>query len=131
MTNAPGAFDANNGEVLLLTKSVDAVSTNALANDLRFRSGTPVRGGGFNAAWLYRDAIVINSAAIDSELTDFPVYLDLSDFDAEFFTNVATDGGDIRITTSDGVTEVAREIVAIDTGAQTGELYFGTNPSEQ
>ena len=125
LTNAPGTFVANNGEVLFLTKSTDSITTNASEfNDVRFREGAPVRGGGFDPAWLYRDVVVIDSGEIDNDLTDFPVYLNLADFDPSFFSGVRADGGDIRITQSDGVTELPREVVDIDTGTQTGELYF-------
>jgi len=58
-------------------------------------------------------------------LTDFPVYVDLADLGADFFTNVSdANGGDIRVTAGDGVTELPRQVVAINTGGQTGELHF-------
>ncbi len=78
----------------------------------------------YDAQWSHRLPLTIQSSQIDTSVTDFPVYVDLSDLDSTFFSNVNTNGGDIRITTADGQTELPREIVSIDTGAQTGEIYF-------
>ncbi|MCA9365729.1 hypothetical protein KC723_02445 [Candidatus Kaiserbacteria bacterium] len=72
----------------------------------------------------YRIPLTIDSAEVNSNLTDFPVYVDLSNLGSHFFSNVSSNGGDIRITESDGATEVAREVVSINTGAETGELHF-------
>ena len=58
------------------------------------------------------------------DATNFPVYTDLSDLPASFFSAVQGSGGDIRVTSDDGLTEVPYELVSIDTGAETGELYF-------
>lgn len=74
--------------------------------------------------WDYYVEITVQSSQVDADLTDFPVYVDLSDMPAGFFSNVKSDGSDIRVTKSDGTTEIAREVVAIDTGASTGELHF-------
>ena len=47
---------------------------------------------------------------------------------ADFFANVESaggdDGGDIRVTTSNGTTELPRQVVSIDVGSETGELHF-------
>ena len=74
--------------------------------------------------WKQRLPLTIQSSQVDSTLTDFPVYVDLSTLGAGFFAAVKTDGSDIRITTDDGQSELPYELVSIDTGAQTGELYF-------
>jgi len=79
----------------------------------------------YNNNWDYRVKLTIQSSKIDSDLTDFPVYIDLSDLPAGFHANVnQTDARDIRITTSDGTTELAREIVNYDSTADTGEVHF-------
>lgn len=125
VTSGGGAFAANGGQVTFLTRSTDQITANGSAfNDVRIKAGTPLRGGAYPAQWLYRDMVTIDATYVDEDLTDYPVYLDLSDFDSNFFTEVAADGGDIRVTGSDGVTELPREIVAISTGAETGEMYF-------
>ena len=84
----------------------------------------PGASGWYGTGWGYRKKITILSAEVDANLTDFPVYVDLSDLGANFFSNVNANGGDIRITKADGTSELAREIVAIDTSGQTGEVHF-------
>ncbi|PSO45766.1 MAG: hypothetical protein BRC25_00975, partial [Parcubacteria group bacterium SW_6_46_9] len=78
----------------------------------------------YDSSWNYRQKITIASSQVDSNLTDFPVYVDLATMSSGFFSNVQSDGGDIRITQSDGTTEVARDVVSIDTASSTGELHF-------
>lgn len=84
-------------------------------------------GAWFNSdcSWDYRLKITIDNTKVNADLTDFPVYVDLADLPAEFHTNVnQTDARDIRVTTSDEVTEVAREVVFYDSTTDTGELHF-------
>ena len=78
----------------------------------------------FDSDWLYRVKVTIDSGEVDADLTDFPVYVDLSDLPAGFFTHVKSDGSDIRVTKTDETTEVAREVVTITTGSSIGELHF-------
>ena len=78
----------------------------------------------YDSNWSYRIPVTIDSTKVSADLTDFPVYVDLSDLGTDFFSNVKTDGSDIRVTKDDGTTEVPREVVAIDTGSSTGELHF-------
>ena len=78
----------------------------------------------FDEDWGHRIELTIQSSQVDATLTDFPVYVNLSDLDPAFFDEVRTDGGDMRVTTSDGETEVPREVVFINTGSSTGELHF-------
>lgn len=68
--------------------------------------------------------VTVQSSQVASNLTSFPVYVDLSDLPAAFFSRVRSDGGDIRVTKADGTTQLPREVVAINTGASTGELHF-------
>ena len=71
--------------------------------------------------------VTIDKDEVDANLTDFPVYIDLSDLvkaGDDLFDTCRSDGGDIRITKSDGTTQLAREVVAIDTSAKTGQLHF-------
>ncbi len=86
----------------------------------------PTKAGWHDNAWNYRMRITVESTQVDADLTDFPVYLDLSNIDAGhgFWRGVKSAGEDIRITQSDGETEVPVEIVAIDTSAYTGEIHF-------
>jgi methionine-rich copper-binding protein CopC len=80
--------------------------------------------GWYSSAWGRRVRITIDSSQVTSDLTNFPVYVDLSDLPASFFANVQADGADIRVTTADGMTAIPTELVNINTGGSTGELYF-------
>jgi hypothetical protein len=68
--------------------------------------------------------VVIDSGQVGSDLTDFRVYVDLSDLPAAFWDTVADGGGDIRCYKSDGSTELAREVVFCDQATDTGELHI-------
>jgi len=83
----------------------------------------------YNTNWQYRKKITIDNTKVSASLTDYPVYLDLSELGTDFFDNVKNGGGDIRITTSDEETEVPREVVSCDTTAETGEVHFKGNLS--
>jgi len=79
----------------------------------------------YNSSWSYRVKVTALAAKVDADLADFPVYVDLNDLPAGFHTNVnQTDARDIRVTTSDGETEVPREVVFYDAATDTGELHF-------
>jgi len=80
--------------------------------------------GWYNSNWQFRKKITIDNTKVNADLTDFPIYVDLSDLGSDFFNNVKADGGDIRITKADGTTELAREVVNIDTSGLTGEVHF-------
>lgn len=77
----------------------------------------------FSASWTYRVSITVDATQIGSTLSSFPVYVDLSDLPASFFTNAKSDGCDIRVVESDETTETAFELVDYDAGG-TGELHF-------
>ena len=76
------------------------------------------------SGWRFFQRITIQSSEVPSDLTDFPVYVDLSDLGSTFFNEVQSGGEDIRVTLSDKSTLVPREVVTIDTGGQDGNLYF-------
>ena len=78
--------------------------------------------GWYNPLWLFRQKVTVQSGQVDADLTDFPVYVDLTDMASGFTTNVKTGGVDIRITKTDGTTEIPREIVFFD--GVNGELHF-------
>ena len=60
----------------------------------------------YNACWLYRIKLTIQASKVDADLTDYPIYVDLSNLPSDFHNNVKSDGGDIRVTKADGVTEL-------------------------
>jgi hypothetical protein len=79
----------------------------------------------YDRDWSYRTKITIDSTTVDSNLTDYPLYIDLSQLPSGFHTNVnQTDARDIRVTEADGETELPREVVYYDSTTDTGELYF-------
>lgn len=87
--------------------------------------GVPqARAAWYDPSWSYRVKITVDNTQVSADLTDFPVYVDLADLPAGFHTNVKTDGSDIRVTTSDEVTEVPREVEVYDSGTDAGELHF-------
>lgn len=123
-TTGSGTFNHNNGELVLQVNDSDSLQVNSSSlNNVRVRTGsTPA--GWYHDSWPYRIPITIDADVVDDDLTNFPVYLDLDDLASHFFSNVRSDGGDIRITTSDGTTEVPREIVSISVGSTVGEVHF-------
>lgn len=78
----------------------------------------------YNNSWKYRVKVTVKSSQVPSNQTNFPVYLDLATLPPAFHENVRTDGGDIRITSSDEVTELARDLVYYDYTTDSGELHF-------
>lgn len=79
----------------------------------------------YNSSWNYRVKITVDADKISSNLTNFPVFVNLNNLPAGFHTNVnQTDARDIRVTTSDGVTECPREIVFYTAATDTGEIHF-------
>lgn len=124
-TTAPASFDANGGEVIFLVAGNDSITTNGSPfHDVRVREQSGGASTWYNENWLYRIPVTIRSSEIDDDLTNFPVFVDLTDLPSSFFANLNSDGGDIRVTLNDGVTEVSREVVSASTTAETGELYF-------
>ena len=78
-------------------------------------------GDWWNNSWLKRVKITVSASKVPSNLTNFPVYVNLADMPAGFHSVVAANGADIRVVTPLGV-ECAREIAYYD-GAN-GELHF-------
>jgi len=75
-------------------------------------------------------SVTIDKTKVTADQTDFPVYINLADMPAGFWSVVASGGGDIRCYKIDGTTELPREVVSCVTGGtNTGELhvkYTGT-----
>ena len=69
-----------------------------------------------------RVVVEINPDHVDATLSNFPVYIDMSDLPD--LSSMISDCGDVRVVESDDSTETPREIVDCDTGAGTGEMYF-------
>jgi hypothetical protein len=72
----------------------------------------------------YKIRLDIPAGKVTSNLTDFPVYVNLADLPQEFHDHVnQTDCRDVRVTNSAG-TSLAREIVYYDSATNTGEMHF-------
>lgn len=78
----------------------------------------------YNTSWRFRIKLTVQASQVVTDIENFPIYLDLSLLPSAFFSNVRSDGGDIRITDADGMSEHPREVVTIDTVANTGEVHF-------
>ncbi len=79
--------------------------------------------GIYDADWSFKRSITIDSAMVDSDMTDFTVLITGAGLDANFWSNVKADGSDILFTLADGVTVLDREVVDIDTVAETLEVH--------
>lgn len=79
----------------------------------------------YDSNWLYRQKLTVQSSKVpNTDQANFPVYVDLSDMKSGFFSNVKSDGSDLVVTSSDGTTKLDRELVSINTGSSSGELWF-------
>ena len=82
----------------------------------------------WNYSWSFRKQLSIDHTKVNEDLTDFPVYINLTDLGADFFDRINNDGSDIRVTNSSGI-ELSREIVSVDPETDKGELYVKANIS--
>ncbi|WP_018235623.1 Ig domain-containing protein [Ensifer sp. BR816] len=71
----------------------------------------------------YYAELTIAAGEVSSDLTDFPVYVDLSDMPAGFWSHVKEDGGDIRVKTTGGAL-IPFDLVWFNHAASDGLLYF-------
>ena len=80
----------------------------------------------YNTGWAYRAKITVEHSKVGETLTDYPVYVNLNNFGSGhgIWGHALSTGNDLRITKSDGTTEVPIQVVAIDTTAKTGEMHF-------
>lgn len=80
----------------------------------------------FDSDWDYRVPVEIvpSKVGTSSAITTFPVFVSLADMPGDFWSNVQSDGDDIRVVESDETTETAFDLVVISTASSTGELHF-------
>lgn len=71
--------------------------------------------------------IAVDHTKIGENLTDFPLYVDLSPMPDRFWSTVTDGGGDIRCYA--GETELAREVVSCNPATKTGHLWIKTDLS--
>lgn len=77
--------------------------------------------------WDYRKKVTIDNTKVSADLTDYLLMVDLADMGSNFHSNAKSDGSDIRVTKSDGTTELAYYISQIDTTAETGIMWVRYN----
>lgn len=96
----------------------DAITLHQLMIERHTYVGTPTPSSGF------RGGITVPDASIASSLTDFPVYVDLSDMPSDFWTHLAhDDGGDIRVRTSGG-SDIPFDLLWVDRANERGALFY-------
>ncbi len=98
--------------LIIFSQSGQALSSSRVINTCSF------------PGWTHRIKLTVDSSKVQANLNNYPLYIDLSTFPKKFFTHVNSDGGDIRVSAADGITQLPREIVTIDTSNQTGEVHF-------
>ena len=117
-----GASGAQSTKQLTLSSAQDAHC--AVIGVLPASASTPTLLSGWTR---YCDLSVLHTN-IDSAVTDMPIYCDLSRLGADFWDNVKSDGGDIRVTETDGSTLIPFEY-NIDTTSESGWVYYKETPS--
>lgn len=122
-----GVFDRvelNSGPSLEIEKpeGISTDSNTIFSYKMDYPTGIPEDW--YDESWSYRSKVTIASSQVAENLDDYPVYVDLSLLPSGFHSHVLDGGGDIRVTTSDGETEIPREVVFYTASSDTGELYF-------
>jgi hypothetical protein len=85
---------------------------------------------GWLSGWNYRKKITVQYANIDSDLTWFPLYVDITaDNDIGGHVSDSTNGYDIRFTKTDGTTllKYEREYFNVTTGTATGDFWVSAD----
>lgn len=77
--------------------------------------------------FIYTASVTVPSGKVASDLTAFPLYIDLSDFPETLWSGAKPDAGDLRVFASDGTTPLAFDLVAYDPESQGGSLFVRTN----
>ena len=80
--------------------------------------------GWYDNAWNYRFKVTSDNTKVAAAIKGLAI--DLSNAPSGFWSTVKSDGADIRVTQSNGTTEVARDVISIDTTEETGLLRIDT-----
>ena len=79
----------------------------------------------FDNRWEFRIPFSVDPVNVASQETLYPMYFDLANITIDnFWNSVRSDGADIIITLGDGVSQLALEVVTIDTIGRTGHIFF-------
>ncbi|MEZ4200044.1 MAG: hypothetical protein R3B69_00340 [Candidatus Paceibacterota bacterium] len=107
-----GNFTANTSQVVIVN------------DDRVYPDPVPGTAGWYaDTNFTERIAVVVDDSEVPGDLTNYPLYIDLSGLGTTFWSAVQSDGSDIRVTAGDGQTELPIDLVEIDQTAQTGELH--------
>jgi len=86
---------------------------------------TPGATGAWLTGWGHRSTITIDHTKIGTGgVSDFPVLLTEANIPADFWSQVASDGKDIRVTDSNATTVLKNQVVSVDTTGHTMEVWF-------
>src|SRR3989338_9529478 len=64
----------------------------------------------YNASWKYRQKITISSSMTNSDLSNFPTFIKITDQNNPIFGKTQSSGDDILFTSSDGTAKLSHEI---------------------
>lgn len=80
----------------------------------------------YNNNWAYYQTFYANKSQVPGNIVDFRGVIDLSSglVPDHFWENVKDDGGDIRMTTGDGATEIPIEVVSFSKTLRRGRVFF-------
>lgn len=125
IVRSSGWLKAEYDNLINQTNFYTITETNSIADGSASPAPSPaIPSNWLNSAWTARVKLTVPSAKVTEDLTDFPVYIKLADLGTDFFAKLNANCGDIRVTDSTGMTELAREIVSCNPTAKTGELHF-------
>ena len=79
--------------------------------------------------WRSKQAVTIDQLHVQGDLTDYPVYVNISSLGSTFCSLIQADGDDIRVIDSTDTIQLPMELVWVNKESCTGELYFKTNVS--
>ncbi len=76
-------------------------------------------GGSFDTEF----DVTISSGTVGSDLTDFPVMIDMRDMPPAFWIGTRSDGGNIRAYAADGTTQIPIDVTFIDVERSIGRMF--------
>ncbi len=89
-----------------------------------FNIGSVAAEAWYDTNWLYRQKITILPSLADSDQTNFPYMVKITDSANSVFANALTNGDDILFTQSDGTTKLDHEIEIFETSGGSEELVI-------
>ncbi|OGZ27290.1 MAG: hypothetical protein A2365_01080, partial [Candidatus Nealsonbacteria bacterium RIFOXYB1_FULL_40_15] len=102
----------------------EEICGDTLDNDCDGQADENCQTDWYNSSWNYRKKITIQNANVDSDLTNFPLYVDIT-ADTDIGAHAQADGDDILFTKGDGITQIPHEekSFTITDGSATGHFW--------